>query len=63
MRDARFDLPKGTLLRVDHQRGAEEPLFWVADIVAGAIRASHQGYPACRAVLADHIDVIEVDCS
>jgi len=62
VRDARFDLPKGTQLRVDHQVGAIEPLFWVADIVAGAVRASHQGLGTYRDLLGDQVHVIEVDC-
>jgi hypothetical protein len=59
---SRYDLPKGTQLRVDHQRGAAEPLFWVADIVAGAIRAGRQGTPAYREILGDRVHVVEVDC-
>lgn len=62
VRDARHDLPKGTHLRVDHERGADEPLFWVADIVAGAVRAWHQGHSAYRDILGDQVDVIEVSC-
>jgi hypothetical protein len=62
VRDARHDLPKGTQLRVDHERGAHEPLFWVADIVAGAVRASHQGRSMYHDLLGDQVEVIEVDC-
>jgi hypothetical protein len=62
IRDARFDLPKGTQLRVDHQVGATEPLFWVADIVAGAVRAHHQGFGAYLDLLGDQVHVIRVDC-
>lgn len=60
--DTRFDLPKGTQLRVDHQRGAAEPLFWVADIVAGAIRAEREGAPVYREILGPLVQVFEVTC-
>lgn len=63
VRDARFDLPKGAELRVDHRPGAEDPLFWIADIVAGAVRADREGRGGFRAVLAGQLDVVEVDCS
>jgi hypothetical protein len=42
---ARFALPKGSRFRVDHVPGSTEPLLWVADVVAGVVRASHQGSP------------------
>lgn len=58
----RFDLPKGTRLRVDHQRGAAEPLFWVADIVAGAIRADREGVGVYREILEPLVQVFEVPC-
>lgn len=62
VRNARFDLPKGTQLRVDHERGASEPLFWIADIVAGAVRASHQGRTVYRDQLGDQVEIIAVAC-
>jgi hypothetical protein len=58
----RHDLPKGTRLRVDHRRGATEPLFWVADIVAGAIRAGREGHSTYHQALGRLVDVIEVPC-
>ncbi len=58
----RFDLPKGTQMRVDHQRGAAEPLFWVADIVAGAIRADREGTAVYRKILEPLVQVFEVPC-
>lgn len=58
----RTDLPKGTHLRVDHQRGAAEPLFWVADIVAGAVRADREGVPVYREILGPVVQVVEVPC-
>ncbi|MER5911915.1 hypothetical protein ABT124_15755 [Streptomyces sp. NPDC001982] len=36
-------LPKGTQIRADHTPGATEPLLWISDIVAGAVRAQRQG--------------------
>lgn len=58
----RTDLPKGTHLRVDHQRGAAEPLFWVADIVAGAVRAEREGVATYRETLGPVVQVFEVSC-
>lgn len=40
---ARYMLPKSSTFRTAHQPGAEMPLFWVADIVAGAVRSAHVG--------------------
>jgi hypothetical protein len=31
--------------RVDHRRAHEEPLLWLPDIVAGAVRSRHDGQP------------------
>lgn len=50
---ARYDLPRGASFRVDHTRGAAEPLLWAADVIAGAVRASEEGRPDLRAPL-DH---------
>ena len=50
LRSVRLDLPKGTRVHLDHQRGETEPLLWLADIVAGAVPASRQGrtrYATC----------------
>ncbi|MCJ1708861.1 hypothetical protein [Microbacterium sp. VKM Ac-2923] len=33
-------------LRVDHQRGGDEPLLWIADVLLGAINAAELGQPA-----------------
>jgi hypothetical protein len=62
LRSVRFDLPKGTRIHLDHQRGETEPLLWLADTVAGAVRASREGRTGHRDVLADRLTVIEVDC-
>jgi hypothetical protein len=50
---ARFRLPKGAEFRVEHLPGADEPILWAADVVAGAVRAAKQEQPACREILAD----------
>jgi hypothetical protein len=55
----RFKLPKGARLHVDHQTGTE-PLFWVADIVAGAVRAHREGQPSYRQDLDNCVYEIEV---
>jgi hypothetical protein len=60
VQQARFDLPKGTLLHVEHRRGALEPRLWVADAVAGIVRAHCQGDPAYRELLGDRLHLIEV---
>jgi hypothetical protein len=57
---ARYDLPKGTTLQVEHALGAVEPLFWVADIVAGAVRAAREGDPVHRETLGDSCEVLEL---
>jgi hypothetical protein len=58
---ARFRLPMGTVLRVDHVAGADEPLFWAADIVAGAIRAHREGRGNYRIYLEECVYEVEVD--
>lgn len=32
-------------LRIDHRRGGDEPLLWIADAVLGAVNAAHSGDP------------------
>lgn len=58
---ARFSLPKGAQLRVCHRPGVEEPLFWVADIVAGAVRAHYEGDPEGRQLLKDRLYELQVE--
>lgn len=58
---ARHQLPKGTRFRVTHQPGAVEPLFWAADIVAGAVRAHRLGTPTYWEALIDRLYEIDVD--
>ncbi len=48
---ARFLLPKGSSFHVDHDHGAGEPILWVADLVAGAVRAHRIGDPTTRDAL------------
>ncbi|AGS73862.1 hypothetical protein [Streptomyces collinus] len=36
-------LPKGSMMRAEHIPGATEPLLWISDIVAGAVRAQRLG--------------------
>jgi hypothetical protein len=60
VRGARFALPKGSQFRVDHVPGSVEPLLWVADIVAGAVRASIQGNSAQVELLGERVHVLNV---
>ncbi|WP_409494954.1 hypothetical protein [Amycolatopsis sp. cmx-11-12] len=64
VKGARFALPKGTVFRVVHQPGRDEPLLWAADIVAGAIRAAKEGRPSCRRLIEDRVYeiAVETDC-
>ena len=64
VRGARYGLPKGAVLRVEHIDGKDEPVFWAADIVAGAIRTHREGRAEYRALLADCVYEIDVatDC-
>lgn len=57
---ARYMLPKGSMFRVDHQPGAEMPLFWAADIVAGAIRAARMGERSYRDALSHRVYEVDV---
>ena len=38
-------------LRIDHRRGGDEPLLWVADAVLGAVNAAHLGETSYLAIL------------
>ncbi len=58
---ARYQLPKGSQFRIDHIKGAEEPLCWAADIVAGALRAHREGRSGLRELLDDCLYEVEVD--
>jgi hypothetical protein len=39
-------------LHVDHRRGGDEPLLWIADVLLGAINAAELGQPA-------HLEALE----
>ncbi len=60
---ARYALPKGTRFTVEHTPGAQEPLLWMADVLAGAVRASREGEHTYRCILAERIYEIDVDTS
>ncbi|WP_285758623.1 hypothetical protein [Nocardiopsis ansamitocini] len=57
---ARFNLPRGTRFRVEHHRGGSDPLLWVPDVVAGAVRAHRQGEPLYRDILAECLYDLDV---
>uniref|UniRef100_UPI003F49ABA5 hypothetical protein n=1 Tax=Amycolatopsis sp. CA-151526 TaxID=3239921 RepID=UPI003F49ABA5 len=61
VQQARHSLPKGAGLRIEHVLGAEEPLLWIPDVVAGAVRAKLHGNPAFFAPLADCVIELQVD--
>jgi hypothetical protein len=52
-------LPRDAEFRVDHKSGAE-PLLWAADIVAGAVRARHEGNVRYHELLRDRVYEIDV---
>ncbi len=45
---------------VDHIPGSAEPLLWVADVVAGVVRASRQGSLVPLELLGERVHVLEV---
>lgn len=55
VQQARYALPKDARFRLDHLAGADEPLLWVADIVAGAVRAEKLGDPQYRKTLGEKV--------
>jgi hypothetical protein len=61
---ARFLLPKESRFRIDHEFGLREPALWVADLVAGAVRAHRLGDRTCRELVEEFVYEIEVvtDC-
>lgn len=63
IQQVRYSLPRGTQLRADHQPGTGEPLFWLADIVAGAYSADRRGDRRYRPHLEHKVQLIEVDCT
>ncbi|RSN37699.1 hypothetical protein DL990_01310 [Amycolatopsis sp. WAC 01416] len=61
VQQCRFSLPRGAAFRIRHVRGADEPLLWIPDIVAGAVRARRQGAPGYADQLATCAIELEVD--
>uniref|UniRef100_UPI003F498BEB hypothetical protein n=1 Tax=Amycolatopsis sp. CA-082387 TaxID=3239918 RepID=UPI003F498BEB len=57
----RFMLPKGTQFRIEHRFGADEPLLWISDVVAGAVRARINGTPDFFEQLAGCVYEVQVD--
>ncbi|SFW12004.1 hypothetical protein [Amycolatopsis australiensis] len=60
VQQARFMLPKGARFRLDHMLGVDEPLLWVSDIVAGAVRARLHGNETFFEPLADCVLELQV---
>ncbi len=61
VQQTRFSLPQGAAFRVRHVRGADEPLLWISDIVAGAVRARRQGTSDYADRLAEYVIELQVD--
>jgi hypothetical protein len=61
VRQSRFMLPKGTAFRIEHRIGVHEPLLWIADVVAGAVRARIHGTPEFFEPLAGCVHEVQVD--
>lgn len=55
VQQARYTLPKDARFRLDHLYGATEPLLWIADIVAGAVRAEKLGDTRYRDILGERV--------
>lgn len=63
VQNARYDLPKGARIRAEHQRGDQEPALWLADILAGIIRADREGEPRYLDLIRGLVQVVDVDCT
>ncbi|MFI5559065.1 hypothetical protein ACIA2T_07270 [Amycolatopsis japonica] len=61
VRHARLYLPRGTVFRVEHRFGKDEPLLWIADVVAGAVRARLTGSAAFFEPLSGCVHEIRMD--
>lgn len=61
---ARQELAKGSEFQIGHIAGHDEPLLWAADVVAGAVRASHEGHQYSTELLNTCVYEIELntDC-
>jgi hypothetical protein len=58
---ARYNLPKGSPFHFAHEAGRAEPLLWIADVVAGAVRLSREGDQRARKLLAEKVLEVSVD--
>ncbi|MCQ8194642.1 hypothetical protein [Streptomyces rugosispiralis] len=61
VQQARYALPKDARFRLDHLLGTAEPLLWVADVVAGAVRAEKLGDVRYREILGERVIDFPVD--
>lgn len=61
IQQSRFSLPRDATFRVQHARGADEPLLWISDVVAGAVRARQEGIPDYADQLAECVIELQVD--
>ncbi|MCM3812789.1 hypothetical protein QFW82_00140 [Streptomyces malaysiensis subsp. malaysiensis] len=61
VQQARYALPKDARFRLDHLPGTAEPLLWVADVVAGAVRAQKVGDVRYREILGERVIDFPVD--
>ncbi|WP_337825255.1 hypothetical protein [Amycolatopsis sp. A1MSW2902] len=57
----RIALPKGADIRIEHRLGDAEPLLWISDVVAGAVRARLTGTSRYFASLAECVIELQVD--
>lgn len=57
----RHMLPQGTQFRIEHRFGADEPLLWISDVVAGAVRARLNGIPDFFEPLAGCVHEVQID--
>lgn len=61
----RRSLPKGSHFpQYEHQVGTEARLLWIADLVAGVVRADRDGEPEFKQIMAEQLYEIDVrtDC-
>ncbi|RSD26422.1 DUF3800 domain-containing protein [Amycolatopsis eburnea] len=57
----RHRLPAGSRCRIEHRFGADEPLLWISDVVAGAVRARINGTAEFFDPLAGCVHEVQVD--
>ncbi|MFD5243294.1 hypothetical protein ACFWIW_02060 [Amycolatopsis sp. NPDC058340] len=61
IRHARLHLPRGTEFRIEHRFGKDEPLLWISDVVAGAVRARLTGNDSFFQPLSGCVHEVRVD--